>query len=212
MRPIPLVPAALFRCQGGRARMGALRWLAAAVLLGALAACSPPLDWRTVRMEGAGLEALLPCKPDRAVRPVELGGRTVELSMAGCKADGATFAVSHMLLDGSAGAAEAGAVLAQWRTATLGRMGVSATTDAAAAGSPFTLPGALPLPQSVRLQVQGVSPDDAAAVVAHAAWFARAEAAAAGAAPRLRLYHAVIYAPGPRTAAADTFFGGLALR
>lgn len=191
--------------------MGGLRWLAAAVLLGALAACSPSLDWRTVRMEGAGLEALLPCKPDRAARPVELGGRTVELSMAGCKADGATFAVSHMVLDGPAGAAEAGAVLAQWRTATLGRMGIS-DADAAAAGSPFTLPGALPLPQAVRLQVQGVSPDDAAAVVAHAVWFARAEAAAAGAAPRLRLYHAVIYAPTPRAAAADTFFGGLALR
>lgn len=162
-------------------------------------------------MDGAGLEALLPCKPDRAERPVELGGRTVALSMVGCKADRAIFAVSHMVLDGSAGAADAGAVLAQWRTATLGRMGVS-TADAAAASSPFALPGALPLPQSVRLQVQGVSPDDAAVVVAHAVWFARAEAAAAGAAPRVRLYHAVIYAPAPRTAAADTFFGGLALR
>lgn len=211
MHPIPSVPATLFRCQGSRARMGGLRWLAAAVLLGALAACSPPLDWRAVRMEGAGLEALLPCKPDRAARPVELGGRTVELSMAGCRADGATFAVSHMVLDGSADATDAGAVLAQWRTATLGRMGVSAA-DAAAVSSPFTLPGALPLPQAVRLQVQGVSPDDAAAVVAQAVWFARAEAAAAGAAPRLRLYHSVIYAPTPRTAAADTFFGGLALR
>lgn len=211
MRPILSVPAAPFRCEGGRPRLGARRWLAAGVLPWALAACSPPLDWRTVRMEGSGLEALLPCKPDRAARPVELGGRTVELSMAGCMADGATFAVSHMVLDGSAGAAEAGVVLSQWRAATLGRMGVPAT-DAAAAGSPFTLPGALPLPQSVRVQVQGVSPDHAAAVVAHAVWFARAEAAAAGAAPRLRLYHAVLYAPTPRAAAADAFFGGLALR
>ena len=211
MRPIPSAIAARFRCVGAWARRGGQGWLAVAALPWALAACSPPLDWRTVRLEGAGLEALLPCKPDRAARPVELGGQTVELSMAGCKADGATFAVSHMVLDGSAGAAEAGAVLSQWRAATLGRMGVPAA-DAAAAGSPFTLPGALPLPQSVRVQVQGVSPDDSAAVVAHAVWFARAEAAAAGSAPRLRLYHAVLYAPTPRAAAADTFFGGLALR
>ena len=47
---------------------------------------------------------------------------------------------------------------------------------------------------------------DGAEVVAEAAWFARLEG------PRARLYHAVVYAPQPRTAAADTFFTGLALQ
>ncbi|AVT11730.1 hypothetical protein [Paracidovorax avenae] len=173
-----------------------------------LAGCSPSPDWRSVRMDDAGLTALLPCKPERAVRPVELQGRSVDLSMAGCDADGATFALSHMVLPPGAGAAEVGAVLAQWRAATLARIGAPA--DAAGPGAPFTPPGALPLPQSVRLQAQGAAPGQGAAVAMDAAWFARAEASEGG--PRMRLYHAVIYSPQPRAAVADTFFPGLALR
>lgn len=186
-------------------------WTLLAVAL-SLAGCSPSLDWRSVRMDDAGLTALFPCKPERAVRPVELQGRSVELSMAGCDADGATFAVSHMVLPPGTGAADAGAVLAQWRGATLARIGVPA--DAAGPGVPFTPPGALPLPQSVRLQAHGAVPGQgqgaAVAVAVDAAWFARAEAAGDG--PRMRLYHAVIYSPRPRAAVADTFFPGLALR
>ncbi|ABM30958.1 hypothetical protein QRO11_21320 [Paracidovorax citrulli] len=183
-----------------------LRILLAGTL--SLGGCSPSLDWRSVRMDEAGLTALLPCKPERAVRPVELQGRSVELSMAGCDADGATFAVSHMVLPQGAGAAEAGVVLAQWRAATLARIGVAA--DTAGAGVPFTPRGALQLPQSVRLQAHGAAPGQGADVAMDAAWFARAEAAGDG--PRMRLYHAVIYSPQPRAAVADTFFPGLALR
>ncbi|WP_415267322.1 hypothetical protein [Acidovorax sacchari] len=180
--------------------------LAGALSLGG---CSPSLDWRSVRMDDAGLTALLPCKPERAVRPVELQGRSVELSMAGCDADGATFAVSHMALQQGSGAAEAGMVLAQWRAATLARIGVPAdATDLA--GAPFTPRGALPLPQSLRLQVRGTAPGDGRAVALDAAWFARAESAEGG--PRMRLFHAVIYSPQPRAAVADTFFPGLVLR
>ncbi|CAM3536029.1 hypothetical protein [Paracidovorax anthurii] len=170
-----------------------------------LAGCSPSLDWRTVDLEGAGLGVMLPCKPDRAVRTVAWDGRSMELAMAGCDADGATFAVSHMVLQGEAGAAQADAALGRWHEAVRGRMQASA--DAAA---PFTLPGALALPQSVRAEIHGVRPGDGRAVVAHAVWFARAEAT--GAEPRMRLYHAVVYAPEPRPAVADTFFAGLVLR
>ncbi|WP_092957590.1 hypothetical protein [Paracidovorax konjaci] len=182
-------------------------WALAVLVTAPLAGCSPALDWRTVRMDDARLSALLPCKPDRAARPVALAGRSVELSMAGCDADGATFAVSHMALEAGAGAAEAGSVLAQWRAATLGRIGAPAEAAAAA----FSLPGALPLPQAVRVQAQGTQDAGGGRPVAvHAVWFARAEAAEG--APRLHLYHAVVYAPAPRPAAADTFFAGLSLQ
>ncbi|MDA8522966.1 hypothetical protein [Acidovorax sp. NCPPB 4044] len=184
-------------------------WAMAVLVALPLAGCSPALDWRTVRMDDAKLSALLPCKPDRATRPVALAGRSVALSMAGCDADGATFAVSHLALETAAGAAEAGSVLLHWRAATLGRIGAPASAEAAAA--PFSLPGALPLPQAVRVAAEGTQEARGGRPVAvHAVWFARAEAAEGG--PRLHLYHAVVYAPAPRPAVADTFFAGLSFQ
>lgn len=64
---------------------------------------------------------------------------------------------------------------------------------------------ALALPQSLRMVAHGQGPDGAA-VAAKAVWFARLEGS------RARPYHAVVYAPRPRTAAADTFFSGMALQ
>ena len=71
-----------------------LPWVAALML----AACSPALNWRSVALDGAALTATLPCKPDHAVRTVEMAGLPVELAMAGCEADNATFAISHAAL------------------------------------------------------------------------------------------------------------------
>ena len=59
-----------------------------------LGACSPALDWRTVELEG--LRTVLPCKPDRAARDVVLGELPVRMSMAGCEAQGALFAISQV--------------------------------------------------------------------------------------------------------------------
>ena len=167
-----------------------------------LAACSPALNWRSVPVEGAPLTVLLPCKPEQAARPVEFPGLgPVELSLMGCKADGATFAVSHLRV---ADAARAGAVLAQWRTAVLARMQADA---AAAQDAPFTLSGALALPQSVRSRMAGRAADGAA-VAAQGVWFAQLDGGGA------RLYHAVVYADNAQrlSAMGDTFFGGLQLQ
>ena len=38
--------------------------------------------------------ALLPCKPDRGSRPVELAGQKLMMHMVGCEAGGAMFAVA----------------------------------------------------------------------------------------------------------------------
>lgn len=167
----------------------------------ALLACSPALDWRSVPLSEAGITLSLPCKPERAARPVDLGAGEVELSMVGCRADGATFALSHMPL---ADPSQAGAALARWRTAVLARMQAGPQAQAQA-GAAFVPRQALDLPQSLRMVVRGRGADGAE-VVAEAVWFARLEG------PQARLYHAVVYAPQPRTAAADTFFTGLALQ
>ena len=61
-----------------------------AILVG-LSACTPTFNWREVRFDQAGVTALLPCKPDRAVRVVQLAGQQVSTNMAGCEAGGAMF-------------------------------------------------------------------------------------------------------------------------
>ena len=172
---------------------------AALGLAAALAACSPALNWRSVTLPDAGLTLTLPCKPEQATREVDLGAGAVALSMMGCEADGATFAVSHLLLDDPA---QAGATLALWRAAVRARMQAEGAEQA---GAPFVPARALALPQSVRMAARGRAPDGTA-VAADAVWFARLEGSHA------RLYHAVVYARAPRAEAAATFFDGLALQ
>ncbi len=171
---------------------------AASALLG-LAACSPALNWRSVALPEAALTITLPCKPDHATRSVELAGMPVDLSMVGCDADGATFAVSHAALPDPA---QTGAALAHWRAAVLARLGGA---QAQASDVPFAPRGALLLPQSVRTVAQGRGPNGSA-VTAQAVWFARP------AGPQMRLYHAVVYTAQPRPEVADTFFAGLGLQ
>lgn len=179
------------------------KWMAVCALVTAITACSPALNWRTVLMEEAGLQALLPCKPDRASRNVEIAGRTVALHMLGCDADGATFAVSHLAWPDPASAPQA---LAQWQAAVLARMGADGSVSA-----PWGVTGSLPLAGSVRMQAQGSTPGAGAEagkpVVADAIWVARAQGA------EIRLIHAVVYQRGkPRAEVADTFLNGMALR
>jgi hypothetical protein len=63
-----------------------------------LIACTPTFNWRDVSFEQAPATALLPCKPDRASRPVELAGQKLMMHMAGCEAGGAMFAVALLEL------------------------------------------------------------------------------------------------------------------
>jgi len=183
-----------------------MNWRPFALFLAApiLAACSPALNWRSVPVDAAGLTVLLPCKPDRAVRPVELGSAAaVDLSMVGCDADGATFAVSHMRIDDPA---QAGAMLALWQMAVQARMQASQGTVNALNGSqPFVPLGALQLPQSARAELQGRM-GDGRPTTAQAVWFARLDGTHA------RLYHAVVYSPTPRPDVAQAFLDGLRLQ
>ncbi len=185
----------------------------------AFAACSPALNWRSVAVPEAALQVMLPCKPENAVRTVELAGAPLALALLGCDADGATFAVSYASL---ADPSRAGVALDHWRAATLARIGVlpqpasaSPAQQPASAGNDsnttpgtavsFVPAGALALPQSVRATVQGRRPDGSA-VTAHAVWFARALG------NEVRVYHAVMFSDKPRPAVADSFFAGLELQ
>ena len=85
-----------------------------------LGGCSPALDWRTVELEG--LRTVLPCKPDRAARDVVLGELPVRMSMAGCEAQGALFAISQVAVPVGTDAAD---VEQAWRHAALAQMQAS---------------------------------------------------------------------------------------
>lgn len=173
------------------------RYLWSAVAIG-LAACSPALNWRTVRLDEAALASAFPCKPEREARRVELGGQGVDMQMWGCEADGATFAVAHAELP--AGALP-GVALAHWKAATAARVGAAPAGDAVA----FAPAGALALPEAGRVQWQGQRPGGGA-VTLQGAWFARV------AGPQVHVYHAAVYSPAPRPTVADTFFAGLVLQ
>lgn len=157
----------------------------------ALAACSPTFDWREVRVEGTGLKAMMPCKPDKGARTVPMAGLDVTLEVRGCDTGGATFALlSAQIGDPS----RSGEVLAQWKTATLANM-----RSVAAQESPFLPRGALGLPQSLTVVAVGQR-QDGSRVEGHAAYFARGR----------HVFQAVIYAGQLQPEVADAFFAGLA--
>lgn len=138
------------------------------------------------------MSLLLPCKPDRASKVVPLGGRASTLSMVGCEAQGAMFALAVADMASDTPAAE---VLSQWQGLTLSHMRATAPTR-----SPIKIAGAAAEPAPVRVVAQGQQADGRA-VQSQAVYFARGT----------QLFQAVIYAPSISQEAADTFFGGIQL-
>lgn len=162
-----------------------------ASLAAALAiACSPTFNWRQVRPEGTPLQAMLPCKPDRAERTVPLGGRDVKLQVLGCDTGGATFAVLFADV-GEPG--RAAAALEHWQRASLANLRAASSQS-----RPFVPPGALALPQALRVSAQGQRADGTP-VRSEAAYFARGGL----------VVQAVVYAAEPRPEWLDPFFQGL---
>jgi hypothetical protein len=169
------------------------RCLTMAALAGtaALAACTPTFNWREVRAETAGLKAMLPCKPDKAVRKVTMAGREVSLEALGCDAGGSTFAI--LSADIGTGAA-AGEFLSQWQAATLSRL----RSDSAQAMQ-FLPPGAIDLPESRQVVASGQRPDGSK-VQSRAAYFFHGH----------HVFQAVIYSDALTPEIAEPFFAGLA--
>lgn len=161
-----------------------------------LSACSPALNWRSVRSDRHALQMLLPCKPDKGSRDIPMAGATVALDMQGCEAAGATFAVSHVHLADPLRADEA---LAGWKSASLANWHASAVQEL-----PFALPGSAAQPPGLRLQALGQRADGRVFSV-QAVWFARSSPVG------VDLFHALVLADKADTALADTFFAGLKL-
>lgn len=96
--------------------MSPTRSIGLSVLALLLLACTPTFNWRALATEGAPLQALMPCKPDKAERMVPLAGEPTPLQMRSCDTGGMTFAIAW------ADVRDAGRVAAAldgWRRASL---------------------------------------------------------------------------------------------
>ena len=100
----------------GATRQTGRRWAGVVLAVLGASACSPTFNWRELRPQGTPLEALMPCKPESATRPVPLLGTPVPLHMHSCDAGGLTFAVAWAEL---AEASQAQEALQQWQSASL---------------------------------------------------------------------------------------------
>lgn len=169
-----------------------LWWVPAALVLLGVSACSPTFNWRDVRAEGGtqSLNLLLPCKPDRVEKVVPLGGQPTPMSMIGCDAGGATFAVAVADLGEASPVA---AVLTQWQALTLGNMKAAA---ASVSSRPLKVAGASGEPAPVLVLAQGQRADGSV-VQGQAAYFYKGR----------QVVQAVMYAPKIAPDAAETFFG-----
>ncbi len=152
--------------------------------------CSPTFNWREVRFEGVSLKSLLPCKPDRASRQIEISGQALEMQMAGCEAGDMLFAVSYVALPDKNATQR---LLAQWKAGMLQSMQVQ--DEKSLVFNPKFLPD---VTDALKIEAKGHRPDGTA-VRAQALWFANDS----------NLFHAVIYAAVIPQDVAETFFSGL---
>ena len=167
--------------------------LAALMLMAlALAGCSPKFNWREVRLEKSGVALLFPCKPDTQVRQVDMDGQALSMTLSGCSAGDASFALAYARLgEGS----PPGPALRRWRELTLSNLGAQGINEMA-----YPLPGVRSDEQSVRLGAAGRRPDGSS-LVAQAFWFTQDR----------WVYQASVLAERPREAEVDTFLTSIRL-
>lgn len=129
-----------------------------------LAACSPALDWRTVRPEGAqGLLATFPCKPTQNQRTVAvpgLPGPPAQVHLASCKTGDTVWALTYFKVPDATQVSQA---LAANQRALLDNLqaagqGVRAPVEALDL-APTTVPGMTPNPLSRHWRLSGRRPD-----------------------------------------------------
>ena len=70
----------------------------ASVACGALLACTPAYDWRTIMNNDDGYEVTLPAKPRSDERKIEIAGQPMTMRMQTAEVDDAVFAVGTVVL------------------------------------------------------------------------------------------------------------------
>jgi hypothetical protein len=160
------------------------------LLLVALAACSPALDWRELRPAGTALQLQLPCRPASHERSLALAGTPVQLALYACNAGGQTWGLAAANLQDPA---RVGPALDELRRSGMANIGASA-------GSPLPLQvsGATPNERSGRLALAGRLPDGQA-VQMQLAVFTHGT----------QVFQATVLGPALPADATDNFFAAL---
>ncbi|MBS0453249.1 MAG: hypothetical protein JSS14_18290 [Proteobacteria bacterium] len=160
------------------------------------AACSPTFNWREVPIGGdAELVALLPCKPDRAERSLQLGSQPVAVRMIGCQAGGATFAVAQA---GASDTAQAQGWVAAWQGQARAQWAGLHIEE-----QPATVPRAAPVPAPLKLSASGQAEEKPPV---RQLWFAHQQRNGT-----VSLYQATVLGTPSAPDAAQTFFEGMRL-
>ena len=161
-----------------------------AALSAALSSCTPALNWREVRPDGSGLEAVFPCRPDRHERRIALAGTSASMQMHVCQAAGLTFAISLVDVDVPDRVARA---MAELRTLAVSNIGATDSTVAS-----LQVPGMTPNPQAALLDARG-RPAGAERLFLRAAFFSKG----------LRIFQASVVGAEASVEAMQPFFAGL---
>lgn len=164
-------------------------WCGLSFLLG----CSPTFNWRDVHPDQAPLTALFPCKPEQSARRVALAAKDVTMAMLTCDAGHATFTLAMAETND---ASSTGAVLRQWKSATLGNMQAVTSSERL-----FVLKGSSGLPPPVQVLASGTRPDGTALTL-QAVWFAAGS----------QVFQAAVVANAANPAVVETYFAGLRLQ
>lgn len=164
--------------------------LCSTLLVLALVACSPSLNWREVRGSDAPYVVLLPAKPTSFTRPVDLGGIKVDMHMTAAEVDDVNFAVATARI---ADAAQRQAALSAMQAAMLRNIGSAQHSEKS-----VTLKGGVPATEVVANGKAGNT-----ALVLHARFAAHGE----------RVYQAIALGPAAKLSdeTADTFLSSFVL-
>lgn len=173
-------------------RMGAL------CLAALVAACSPTFNWRNTPLEGAPLQAQLPCKPERAERQVPLIPSGATLRLMSCEAGGLTFALAWADVATTDGLS---VVLDGWQQAGWASLRQSAIAPATAPAGWADWPVPLARAQHLRGWQGGGTDHQGRAVAARQLYFAHGTV----------VYQAAVYGPTIEDAQVAPFVEALRL-
>ncbi|MCP5265811.1 MAG: hypothetical protein H6934_06850 [Burkholderiaceae bacterium] len=110
----------------------------AAALLGA---CSPTYNWREIRPEGGGFAVMVPARPSKMSRAIDLDGLAVTMTMHGARVDPASYTVGVVDLPEDSARVRAHAVDAM-RRGMLRNIGAADDIALTATSVPFGAIGA----------------------------------------------------------------------
>lgn len=176
--------------------------LFAAVLVAcvALPACAPRYDWREIRADEDRYLAMMPARPDRMTRPIDLDGMAVNMTMQGARIDGVAFVVGAVPLPDASVAVRERALAAMRAAMVRNIQGTESRADAIAVPVVDASGRALGSAPGWRIEASGSTGQHAVSL--HAVFASRGG----------RAWQAVVLGPDPDPDQARIFLDGFRIR